>query len=636
MLQSIRERAQGVVAWFIVVLITIPFALFGINEYLGGGSEPIVASVNDREITEREFENRYRDFRQRLRQRLGQSYRPELLDEAVLRQQVLDSMIRDELIIQASDKLGLRAGNSLVQETIIEIPNFQIDGRFNVEAYERGVRSQGLTPGGFEERVRSAVVSEQMAKAIGGSAFTTASEVETTIKLRLQQREISYLTIPVDSVKDQVAVSDAEIQSHYDANPTNFMAQEKAKVEYLELDIDNIAKTLTTDDESLLGYYEQHKDEYITPEQRQARHILFSIEGDTDEVAAKQAAEAALARIRTGEDFAAVAKELSQDPGSADLGGDLGYFESGIMDDAFDKAVFSMAEGEISEPIQSSFGYHIIEVTGIRPEQGKSYEEAKIDIEKAYLRSEAERLFYEYAENLSNLAYEDPNSLQPAADALGIEIQQSDWITRDTRTGLFAAPKVINAVFSEEVLREGNNSEAIELSSEHVVVVRVTEHEESSLRPLDEVKEDITAILTREKSAELTKQKGEALLSTLKGGKSLSEVAETEGFALEQPGMVKRDNREVPAEIVRKAFQIARPASDAASYGDSQLLDGSFAVIAVLKVEDGKNDDLTELGGEQGVKQALERARADRYFQLLVDELRDNASIVIHNTQSEG
>lgn len=637
MLQSIRERAQGVIAWIIVILISVPFALWGIQEYLGVGSEPVVASVNDRDITEREFENRYRDFRQNLRQRLGSNYRPELLDEALLRKEVLDSMIRNELIMQASDELGLRAGNDLVSQTILGIPSFQVDGRFNQQAYERGVQSQGLTPTGFEERVRAAIVSDQMSKAIGGSEFSTQSELDTIVKLRLQQREISYLVIPTAKVADQVAVTDAEIQAHYDANPGDFMAPERVKVNYIDLEIDKISGTLSVDEENLLGYYEQHKNEYISPEQRQARHILFALDEGADAAAVQQAeddAKAALQRIRDGEDFAAVAKELSQDPGSAESGGDLGFFETGIMDKAFDETVFSMAEGEISEPVRSTFGFHIIELTAIRAAQGKSYEEAKADLEKAYLKNEAQRLFYEYAERLSNHAYEDPNSLQPAADALGIEVQTSDWITRDSKEGIFSAPKIMNAVFSDDVLRSGNNSEAIELGPEHVAVVRVSEHEESTLRSLDEVKSEVEAILKKKKASELTRKKGEELLAELNNGETLPVLADKEALAVEAKGMINRDNREIPLSIVRSAFQIARPAEGKISYGEAEMPDGGYAIIALTKVEDGKIDSVDQLGGKDTIKQALERAKADRYFQLLVDQLRSNAKIVVQNKTS--
>ena len=274
--------------------------------------------------------------------------------------------------------------------------------------------------------------------------------------------------------------------SYYETNQQLFMAPERVKVEYIELDIANISATLKADEASLLGYYEQHKNEYVTAERRRASHILFALsEGPAAEADALQTGiESALERIRSGEEFAKVAKELSQDPGSAESGGDLGYFDKGIMDQAFEDAAFALSVGEVSEPVKSSFGYHIIKLTAVQEESGKSYDQVKDQIKAAYLKSEAEKLFYEYAERLSDLAYEDPDSLQPAADALGIETKISDWIERSGGSGLFASTKVTGAAFSDDVLLERHNSEAIEIGAEHILVLRVVEHEESSVRPV--------------------------------------------------------------------------------------------------------------------------------------------------------
>jgi peptidyl-prolyl cis-trans isomerase D len=353
MLQQIRERAQGWIAWFIVILISIPFALWGIQEYLGVGSEQAVATVNGQEITEREFERGYREFRQRLREQLGANYRPELFDEARLREEVLNSMIRNQLILQSAADMGLSAGDDLLRATIVGIPGFSIAGRFDQQAYERGVRSRGLTPAGFEDQMRRALVSEQLSKAIVASEFTTDEELKQQIALTRQQRELQYMKVESKPFLAGAEVSENEIRDYYTSNQDRFIAPERVKVEYLDLQTDNISKTLTADEESLLGFYEQQKHEYVTPEQRRASHILIIVEEGADAQAAdaaRQAAHAALERIRAGEDFAVVAREVSQDPGSSDQGGDLGFFEKGVMDQAFEDAVFGMQTDDVSEP----------------------------------------------------------------------------------------------------------------------------------------------------------------------------------------------------------------------------------------------------------------------------------------------
>ncbi|HHH38525.1 MAG TPA: peptidylprolyl isomerase, partial [Sedimenticola sp.] len=265
MLQDIREKAQGWIAWFIVILISVPFALWGINSYLGGGSEPVVASVNGYEITEREFETTYRDFRQRLRQQLGDAYRPGLVDEKALRKQVLESMIQNRLVLQAAEKMGLGVSDELIRRTILSIPAFQVNGRFSRELYERAVATQGLTPAGFEGRIRQAVVSEQLAKAVQGSALVTDAELQRLVALQMETRELDYLVVSAARYKDQVSVDDQEAKAYYDSHQQAFAVPERVKVEYLDLDVANIAATLKADDEQLRGYYEQHKNEYLSP-----------------------------------------------------------------------------------------------------------------------------------------------------------------------------------------------------------------------------------------------------------------------------------------------------------------------------------------------------------------------------------
>jgi len=632
MLQDIRERAQGWIAWFIVILISVPFALWGIQSYLGGGSEQIVAKVNGQEITERDFENGYRGMRQRLRQQLGENYRPELIDEARLRREYLDSMIRNQLILQAADTMGLGVGDEQVRATIRSIPAFQVGGGFNKQAYERGVRGRGLTPSGFEAQIKQAIVSEQLSKAVVGSEVTTTSELEQFVRLRMQQRDLDYLRIPAINYTEAVDASEEDARNYYTARQEEFIAPERVKVEYLELDIDSISETLSADEESLIGYYEQNRKAYVVPEQRQASHILITLNESDDDQARERAlklAEAALERVRAGEDFSRVAGELSQDPGSADKGGDLGFFGKGVMDQVVEEAVFAMSEGDVSEPVRSEFGFHIIKLTAIRPESGEPFDAVKEKIRAAYLKSEAERLFYGYAERISDLAYEDPGSLQPAADALGIETRMSDWLSREGGTGLFASTKLVGTAFSDDVLLEGHNSEVVEIGQEHLAVLRVAEHEEAAVRPFDAVKEQILSSLRTEKAANLAQDKGDELIEQLGQGTAVDLLAGKEGLELISREGVGRDERELPPVLVSHLFKMPRPTDDRPTYAGVRLPSGDYAVIALNKVVDGDLKTVDELGGEATLKGMLERSRGEVYFRHLVQDLRDQADIVI-------
>ena len=632
MLQSIRERAQGVVAWFIVILISVPFALFGINSYLGGGSESIAAIVNGQEITQREFENGYRDFRQSLRQRLGENYRPEMIDEAKLRQEVLQVMIRNNLLMQKSEALGLRVGDDLVKQVIASIPSFQVGGRFSQDAYERGVRIQGLTPAGFVEQIRRGLVSEQLSKAITDSEFTTKSELESLVRLRQQRREIEYLVLPAATFLSGVEVQDDVVATYYAAHQNDYMAPERVKIQYLDLDVASIAKTLKADDEALMAYYDQNQSLYKTPEQRRASHILIPVEEGSSEAVVEKAraeAQAVLERVRGGEDFATLAKALSKDPGSAEEGGDLGFSEAGIMDDAFDEAVFSLNEGDISDLVRTPFGFHIIKLTGIREPAGKSFTDARQIVEQAYLKSEAERLFYEYAEQLGTIAYEEPDSLQPAAEALGIEPKESSWITRDGGEGILGAPKVVGAAFSEDVMISGNNSEAIELTPEHIMVLRVVDHEETAIKPLDEVKESIRDKLRVEQAIEQAKQKGSELVSRLTQGETLATLATEMGLKVEPRKQINRDEQAVPTDLVKHLFVMPRPEGDKPVYGQLAMASGNLALVALHDVTDGTFSDINDLGGETALNDAMLRSRGKSYFQHLQGNLRAAADVII-------
>ncbi len=631
MLQAIREKAQGWIAWVIVILICIPFALWGIQEYLGIGGEPVKITVNDRDITEREFEQDYRQFREQLRLRLGTAFQPELVDDRLVRNQVVENLIQSELLLQASDQMGLRASSTFAQDFIRQVPVFQVDGVFNQKAYERYASQQGLSPQELDAQIRQTIVSDQMTTAITASELLLDSEWEERVRLEQQTRDMSYLEIPASDYLGTVTVEADEVEQQYRQNQSAYMAPERVKLEYLELTPELIGGSVEASEEDLLAYYEQRKDEYVSPEQRRASHILISIKEGADEAAVVEArakAEAALERVRGGETFADVAKAVSQDPGSSKQGGDLDFFERGVMVPAFEDAAFTMAKGEVSELIRSQFGFHIIKLTDIRPSVGKSFAEVKDEIAKTYRENEALKQFDELAEQLATRAYEDPNSLEPAAQGLGLEIKESEWMTRDGGPGLFASPKVIRAAFSDDVLNQGYNSERIELGDQHVVVVRLLEHEESSSKPLESVQAEIEAALKQEKAAQAAQKAGEALLARLRGGETLEQIAAAEGKTLNKPGAVGRGSRELSPELLVALFRQPRPEEGGTSYGGTALEDGGYAVMALNSVTDGTalslQPNAKRLQGEQ-----VRRNLADHYFKHLMGNLRAAAEITI-------
>ncbi len=630
MLQTIRDKAQGWIAWAIVILITIPFALWGIGEYAGIGGEPVIATVNGQEITERDFENRYQQFRNDLRQRLGSAYRPELFQEKLMRQQVLDRMIDDLVIEQASRSMGLYAGNELVRQTILQFAAFQKDGQFDREAYERALRLQGYgSPSQFEDRVRQSLITSQLGSAVRSTEFATPAEMEDLVRLQKQQREFSYLEVPLAEFRSEEALEATEIEAYYEDNKARFRTPERVKVDYLLLDLDKLGAGIEPSEDDLLAFYEAHREEYGKPEQRAASHILINLPEDADaatEAEARARIEAALARIRAGEDFGEVAKEVSEDPGSAAAGGDLGLFGPGAMVPEFEDAAFAAEVAEVTGPVRSPFGLHLILVTEVQPESIKEFTEAREQVLAALRKSEAEQLLYDYAERLADLAYEQPDSLEPAAEDLGLELQTSDWFGRDGGEDLLAHPKVKTAAFSEEVLTAGNNSEVLDLGNNRMLALRVREHELADYKPLDEVRAEVEDLVRAEQALERARDQGEQLVARLESGASLEALQAETGYELNQPGSLGRDSGEAPAGLVHQVFQLPRPGDAGAVYGLADLAGGDFAVVALTDVKDGALEDLEPAVRETEIT-TLERSAGQANYDHLVRQLRAIAEI---------
>jgi peptidyl-prolyl cis-trans isomerase D len=629
MLQSIRERAQGWIAWAIVILISIPFALWGIQSYLGVGSEPVVATVNDIEITERDLDRRYQETRMRLRDQLGAAYRPELFDEKTMRAQVLDSMIQENLLLQVSRDMGLRASNQELRAAIISNPAFQKEGQFDKATYDRMLELQGMAGPQYEEGLRRRIVGTQLERALAGSAFVTEAELAELIRIERQQREVAFVRVPKAVFMDDEPLPEADIERYYQTHQERYQVPERLKLRYLVLAASEIDDARSVDEAELRRRYEEDIGRFREPEQRRARHILVTLGVDANDESAAEARtriEEIRDRILAGEDFAALAEELSEDPGSAAQGGDLGRFGRGLMDPAFDQVVFSLDEGELSEPVRTQFGYHLIEVTEIQPGSVKPFEEVRDQLLDEVARSSGEGLYYDWAERLANLTYENPDSLEPAAETLGLEIETSDWMTRGGGEGILAHPKVVAAAFSDVVLREGLNSDLIEPERDvlQAVVLRVLEHEEAAPRPLEEVRDQVVEALRSERAAEAAKAAAEELLSRVQAGDEVG-LGST-GYEVTKAGLIGRDAGQVPPGVRELAFKLPPPGGDGASFGTLSLADGDAALVSVTRVVDGDPEALGEAERARA-ERALERRLAAGYFEEMVADMERRADV---------
>jgi peptidyl-prolyl cis-trans isomerase D len=627
MLQNIRDKAQGWIAYGIVILISVPFALWGIQEYLGLGSEQVVAKVNGEEISLRTFESQYQRFRQQLREQLGKAYRPELFDDSRMREELLDRMVREQLIEQVSHDMGLRVSEAETQAAIRGIEAFQTAGRFDQDTFERAARYQGLTAAGLFERMRKALLIQQLGQAVSTSTFITEHEAAQAWRLMNQQREVSYFVVPAADYRVENPIGDEEIETYYSANQAEFAVPERVKLDFIHLDVTSAGDTLEVTPEDLRRYYDDHQEKFGLPEQRKASHILIQASANADEKTLAEAQgkiEALVQRLAQGEDFAELAKANSQDPGSAADGGDLGFFGRGLMDPAFEAAAFALTPGQISEPVRSSFGFHLIKLVDIKPARVKPFADAKREVEQTLRKDEGERRYFEMAEKLADLSYDASDSLEPAAEALDLSIRHSDWVTREKGSGVLASPKALSAAFNEDVLVQGHNSELIELDGESSLVLRVVEHEEATTLPLSEVRERIVETLRQQNAEAQAQAEADSRAQRIREGASLSQVAGN--FAVTGPLKLGRADRSAPRELISAVFSSPKPTQGGVTVDSVRLSNGDVALFALHQVEEGGDAGQAE---KDMLRQRLGRSLERSLYDALVTDLKTYADIEI-------
>ncbi|HYQ73023.1 MAG TPA: peptidyl-prolyl cis-trans isomerase, partial [Gammaproteobacteria bacterium] len=518
------------------------------------------------------------------------------------------------------------------------IDAFKQDGVFSKEKYSRILNLQGMSPAGFEWQLQREIISEQLRAGIVQTAAATQDDLQLTYMLQGQQRSFRYLTIPVADFYAQVEVTDDEIKQYYEARPDEFMTPERVRVQYLQLSMDNVEAESTVDEQALQALYNERSEAYVKPEERHARHILIQLDPDADAASAEAALQKsrdAIQRIKGGEAFDAVARELSDDPGSAPNGGDLGFFSRGLMTPAFEDVAFSLSPGELSEPVKSPFGYHVIEVLDIRPETATPIEEVRDELVAALQAEERSDLFYEKSELLSNLTFEQPDTLQGAADSLGLEVKESDWISRDGGTGIGADQDIVEAAFSEDVLLNGNNSAAVETGDEQVVVLRLLEHQDAARQPLEEVRDTVKQRLIDEKARTLAESKGAELLESMTGQGSTLEAAATSLQAeVQHAGMVARNATGHPAPVIAQAFMLDSPEEGKPAYTGFALPEGDYVILALDEVKQGDLASLPEAARKQAWRE-FSRIQGEAEMAAVQETLKMQAEILIPPSPDE-
>ncbi|VAX04676.1 hypothetical protein MNBD_GAMMA20-2533 [hydrothermal vent metagenome] len=635
MLTFIREKVQGWIAWVIVGLLIIPFALWGINEYFGTGGSLVAATVNDAEIDQREFRQTFYEQRDRMQEMLGGQYDSRIFDPQ-LRQRVINELVERELLLQNAEAMGYRVAEQNVAATIRSFESFQEEGVFSPELYRQQLRIQGQSPANYERRIKRALLASQLPMGIAQTALVTDAELDALIRLQGQQREVAYLTLPIKRYEDESDASEAAVASYYETHHERYMTPERVSVEYIELSANELGADLEPGDEKLREFYQSRSQQFSVPEERKVRHILLTLPegaGERDVEAVRDKAKEVLERIRAGESFAALAREISEDPGSADMGGELGFISQGVMEPDFEQVAFALKAGDVSEPVLTSFGFHIITVDEIRVGEAKPFEEVRDELLREYRRDEAEREYFDLADQLTNMAYETPDSLTEVAEALGLPLKESDLFSRDGGEGVFANPQLTVMAFNDEVLKQGYNSEPVEVGERHVVVLRLKEHRKAAPLPLEEVADAIRQQIIAEKAQERAQDAAAELVRRLESGASQEEVAQEADAEWQTPAVLERNAVTVDPALVQAVFRMPRPAGGTTRYGSTALRSGDFAVLVLSRVIDG---DLTSFdkAERENLRQQLANLRGAESRQAILDALKAKARIVIQLDES--
>ena len=629
MLQAIRDRVTGVVAFVILGLLAIPFVFVGLDSYIQSIPEDAVATVGDGKITSTEFQTSFAQYRANLRQQQGDAYDEIATNQPIARREHLEGMIDQLLLQQYSESLGLTVSDREIAEIIRDIPAFQINGQFDSEQYRTVLRSSGRSPRSFDAELREDLLVNTLPGALTASLAPTETEVDQIIRLRQQTRDLAFVTVSPTNFEAQVTISDGDVERFYEDNPDQFRTPEQVRVAWMELSAEDFGDDLTLSEEQLRQRYESSAQRYLTPEARQASHILIATGPERSNEDAEALAIDVLERLDAGEAFSELASELSDDPVSAEIGGDLGFVEPEQMVEPFENALFDLTEvGQISDPVQSRFGWHVIRLDGIRAPQGMSFEQAREQILEEYVDTESERLYIEQSDRVIDLIFADDSSLQNIAEELALEVRVSEPFSRRGGPGVLSNRQVIDAAFSDQILLDGIVSDLIDLGDSSAVVIQLEEHLPSVVRPLEEVADSIRERLNRERAAELARERAESLLAEVESEdvESLSAIAERESLELEMIEDLARFDFEHGADFISQAFRLPRPSNGA----DYYILNKGrgFAVTRLDAVVDGDPAAASEMERD-GARQQLRFVSGDYEIAGLIDYLRDTTEIIV-------
>jgi peptidyl-prolyl cis-trans isomerase D len=623
MLERIREGSQGPWAMGILGLVILSFVFAGVGSYINSSASGAAANVNGEEIGIDELERAYQNERSRMESQFGDAFATLASDAAYLqnfRQGILDRLIGEKLLDQAAQEFGLRVSDEQIKLAIVGMQEFQIDGKFDNDRYLALLRQAGFQTNNFRDYMRVDMVRRQLSQSLMGTEFALVGEAKTAYLMQQQTRDIRYLNIPASKFVDQVNISDDEILDFYQSNISQFDTQQKVSLSYVELVLDDLLSSIVVTDDELTEYYQQNLFDYRTDEERQAAHILFESADENDEISTK--AEEVLAKIEAGENFAELAKTFSSDTFSAENGGDLGWFGKGIMDPAFEEAAFALVnKGDVSGVVKSDFGYHIIKLTDVKPEQVNSFENVKQEITLKVKTLKAEERFYEISQRISEVAFEVPDNLDEVADLAGKSISTTDLFSRANAPDVVSNPNVLSSAFSFELIEDAVNSEVIELGRNHIIVVRVAEHEPERTKTIEEVKEQIQQTLAAQSAQQAARDWALELKEALDNNEDVNPKLAALELSWEEKQAVTRNDSALSQTIVDALFKLSAKDTSVVD-----LITGDISLVQLTQVNSAAEANSQQLTSLQN---RLASSKSQMMYGAVIESLKAQADIEI-------
>ena len=627
MLERIREGSQGPWAMAIIVLIVLSFVFAGVSSYVSSSGVTAAAEVNGEEISQQDVERAYQSQRARLEAQFGESIGALFSDENYLRDfrlNVLDRLIADTLVLQKAQELGLRVSDKQIREAIVQMPEFQTAGSFDNERYLMLLRQNGFQPASFSDYMRQQMTREQLARAVSASDFALPAEVTLANALQQQTRNADYLIVDSAPFASEVELSDEEVNTFYEANLAQFDTQEKVDIAYVILSVDDLKGDVTVSDEEVEQYYTENNLLYKTAEERRVSHII--IEFGDDEAAAKAKAEALVAELANGADFATLAQENSDDTFTAENGGDLDFITAGMMDEAFDDAAFSLAQvGDVSDVVETEFGYHIIKLTDIKPEEVTPLAEVSEEIRNQLATDKATDRFYSLQNDMANLAFEVPDTLEDVAGVANKPVKETGLVSAQLVPAPLNVPAVTSRVFDPAFIEEGLNSDLIELDDDTIAFVRIAEHEPQRTQSLDEVRTRILAQLRAEKAQQAAADWATNVVEQIKAGETPSLELGDVTLSWESKEALTRTSGELPRALVETLFTLGNAAPD--NIDIAELGSGDVGIVKVTGINEP--EALSE-EDSAALAQQIATASAQTGYQAFIDSLRNAADVKIN------